>query len=210
MKSALITLEGGEGSGKSTQIGRLREALVQQGFDVLLTREPGGSYGAEMLRSLLVKGDAGRWDGMSEALLLNAARRDHLEKTIKPALSAGKIVISDRFADSTIAYQGYGHGIDLAALAELQRLAIGDLEPDLTLILDMPVEEGLERARSRGYSETRYEEMDLAFHHRLCGGFLTIAAADPDRCKVIDANRTIEDVHNELLAAVAALFERKA
>jgi dTMP kinase len=202
MSGVFITLEGGEGGGKSTQARMLRDALLVRKHDVLLTREPGGSPGAEVIRALLVQGDANRWDGITEALLLNAARHDHVTKTIKPAMAKGQIVISDRFADSTLAYQGFGHGIDMVTLKDLQRAAIGDFAPSLTLILDMPVEEGLRRAMARGGAEVRYESMAVEFHRRLRDGYLAIAKDAPERCKVIDANRSIDEVHAEILTAV--------
>ena len=145
---------------------------------------------------------------MTEALLLNAARCDHLRKVIQPALAEGRIVISDRFADSTLAYQGYGHGVDMADLTAIQHAAIGDFVPDLTLILDMPPEEGLRRAHARGGAEVRYENMAVAFHRRLRDGFLAIAATAPERCKVIDATRSIEAVHADVLAAARAVCEQ--
>lgn len=203
-----ITLEGGEGGGKSTQAKKLAEFLTGRGHEVVLTREPGGAPGAETIRKLLVEGASNRWDGMTEALLHTAARRDHLAKTVWPAMRAGKTVISDRFFDSTIAYQGYGHGLDLAGLRTLQKVALGDFVPDLTLILDLPASVGLARAAGRGGAETRYESMDLAFHERLRAGFLAIAAADPGRCKVIDAAQNIEAVHGAIVRAVSAHLEK--
>ncbi len=202
-----LTLEGGEGGGKSTQAKKLAAFLATRGHDVTLTREPGGAPGAEAIRKLLVEGADSRWDGLTEALLHTAARRDHLVKTVWPAMAAGKTVISDRFFDSTIAYQGYGHGLDIAALQALQRTALGDFKPDLTLILDLPAETGLGRANSRGGTENRYESMALAFHQRLRDGFLDIAAKDPARCKVIDATRDIEAVHAAIVAAVLPLLD---
>jgi dTMP kinase len=189
-----ITLEGGEGAGKSTQIARLRAHLEAKGHRVVTTREPGGSPGAEMVRKLLVEGPAERWDGHTEALLHFAARRDHLRSTVWPALEQGTWVISDRFADSTRAYQGYGHGLDLAMLERLYEIAVGDFRPDLTLILDLPVAAGLARAASRRGTETRYESLPLAFHERVRAGFLDIAAREPQRCAVVDAGRGIEPV----------------
>lgn len=197
-----ITLEGGEGGGKSTQAKMLGEYLTARGREVVLTREPGGAPGAEEIRKLLVEGASNRWDGMTEALLHTAARRDHLVKTVWPAMRAGKTVISDRFFDSTIAYQGYGHGLDVAALRLLQQTACGDFKPDLTLILDLPPRVGLSRAQVRGGSETRYESMAEAFHKRLREGFLAIAEAEPGRCRVIDANHDIATVHDAIVVAV--------
>ena len=187
-----ITLEGGEGAGKSTQIARLRAWLEGRGKTVAATREPGGSPGAEMIRKLLVEGPAERWDGVTEALLHFAARRDHLRTTVWPALKRGAWVISDRFADSTRAYQGYGHGLDLAMLERLYGVAVGDFRPDLTLVLDLPIDVGLARAAARRGAETRYESLPIEFHRRVKAGFLEIAKREPSRCVVIDAALDID------------------
>jgi dTMP kinase len=197
-----ITLEGGEGGGKSTQARRLADVLESEAGEVLLTREPGGSPGAEQIRELLVDGEVHRWDAVTETFLHFAARRDHLVNTVQPALARGTWVISDRFADSTMAYQGYGHGVDRQAIAELYRICVGSLKPDLTLILDLPVEAGLARAAGRGGGEDRYERMDVAFHERLRQGFLEIAGRDPARCVVVDAARGEDEVHAQIIAAV--------
>ena len=197
-----ITLEGGEGAGKSTQIARLKDKLERLGHAGVATREPGGAPGAEMVRKLLVEGPAERWDGTTEALLHFAARRDHLRSTVWPALKRGAWVISDRFADSTVAYQGYGYGVDRLMLDKLYGIAVGDFRPDLTLILDLPVEIGLGRAAARRGSETRYESLAVDFHGRVRAGFLEIATADPGRCVVIDATRDIEAVAAAIAAAV--------
>lgn len=199
-----ITLEGGEGGGKSTQVRRLAAAFKGQVDEVVLTREPGGSSGAEQIRGLLVDGEVHRWDSITETLLHFAARRDHLVSTVQPALARGAWVISDRFADSTLAYQGYGHGVDKRDIAELYRICVGDLKPDLTLILDLPVEAGLARAAGRGGGEDRYERMDRDFHERLRQGFLEIARTEPDRCAVIDASLGEDEVHEQIMAAVRA------
>ena len=187
-----ITLEGGEGAGKSTQIARLKAWLEGRGKTVVATREPGGSAGAEMIRKLLVEGPAERWDGQTEALLHFAARREHLRTTVWPALASGAWVVSDRFADSTRAYQGYGHGLDLATIERLYEVAVGDFRPDLTLILDLPIETGLARAAARRGTETRYESLPVAFHQRVKAGFLEIAKREPRRCAVIDATPDID------------------
>jgi dTMP kinase len=187
-----ITLEGGEGAGKSTQITRLKSWLEARGKTVVATREPGGSPGAEMVRKLLVEGPAERWDGTTEALLHFAARRDHLRSTVWPALKSGVWVVSDRFADSTRAYQGYGHGLDLAMLERLYEIAVGDFQPNLTLILDVPVETGLARAAARRGIENRYESLPIDFHQRVKAGFLEIARSHPKRCAVIDAAQDID------------------
>lgn len=198
-----ITLEGGEGAGKSTQIARLRASLEAKGCEVVATREPGGSPGAEMVRKLLVEGPAEQWDGTTEAMLHFAARRDHLRVTVWPALKRGAWVISDRFADSTTAYQGYGHGLDLALLARLYEAAVGDFRPDLTLVLDLPVESGLARAAQRRGAETRYESLPLAFHENVRRGFLEIAKREPKRCAVIDASRNVDEVAAAISRTVA-------
>ena len=193
-----ITLEGGEGAGKTTQINRLKDALTKRGFDVLTTREPGGSEGAEQIRHLLVNGDVARWDSMTETLLHYAARRDHVEKVIRPALEQGTWVISDRFADSTMAYQGYGHGLDLTVINGIYKLVLGEFSTDLTVILDLDTEEGLKRANSRAEGEDRYERMDIEFHQKLRQGFLEIARTSPQRCAVIDASSDADTVFNAL------------
>jgi dTMP kinase len=198
-----ITLEGGEGAGKSTQIVRLAEWLKGRGHEVVTTREPGGSPGAEMIRKLLVEGPAERWDGSTEALLHFAARRDHLRSTVWPALKRGAWVVSDRFADSTRAYQGYGHGLDLAMLERLYEIAVGAFWPDLTLILDLPVEAGLARAASRRGAETRYESLPRDFHERVRKGFLEIAKSESKRCAVIDASKDIETIAGAIARSVS-------
>ena len=168
-----------------------------------MTREPGGAPTAEIIRGLLVKGDAD-WDHRTEVLLHVAARREHLQHTVRPALGRGEIVISDRYSDSTVAYQGYGYGIDLAEIAAIHKAAQCDLKPNLTLILDIPVEAGLNRTLIRAGDENRYENMDIGFHRKLRDGFLAIAAKEPQRCKVIDASRDIDAVHKDILAAVVS------
>jgi len=204
MAGRFITFEGGEGAGKSTQLKLLAESLRQSGLDVVLTREPGGSTGAEDIRRLLVEGEPGRWDAMTETLLHFAARRDHLVRTVWPALSDGKWVLCDRFADSTTAYQGSGHGLPAHAIEQIYALTVGAFRPDLTIILDQPVEEGLRRAAGRGGAEDRYERMGLEFHRRLRQGFLDIAAAHPDRCAVISAEGSVEAVQGWIRNEVTA------
>jgi len=201
-KARFITFEGGDGAGKTTQVALLRDALIAESHAVEVTREPGGSPGAEAIRELLVAGDIDRWDPMTEALLHFAARRDHVLKMIRPALAKGTWVISDRFTDSTIAYQGYGQEADLAALKQLQNLALGDFEPDLTLVLDLPVERGLARAAARGEAKSRYERMDHAMHERLRDGFLAIAQNARQRCVVIDADQSADVLHREIMDVV--------
>ena len=196
-----ITLEGGEGAGKSTQARRLAAALRAGGVDVIETREPGGSPGAEEIRRLLTTGEPARWSPMAETLLHFTARSDHVRRTIRPALNAGRWVVCDRFADSTMAYQGYGHGIDREFIARLAGAVLGDLRPDLTLVFDLPVEQGLARAAARPGHENRYEKMDRGFHEALRRGFLDIATKDPERCVVIDASGEEEVTWQRVIAA---------
>lgn len=207
MRGRFITLEGGEGAGKSTQIARLRDTLEAQDLDVMITREPGGTTGGDQIRELLVNGDTNRWEPLTEALLNYAARHEHLQKVIMPALIAGTWVLCDRFSDSTMAYQGYGHGMNREVIRRLHRLIVGDVTPDLTLIFDMPVELGLERAQSRGEGEDRYERMGVEFHQRLRDGFLDIAKKDPARCKVVDAAGDMDSVANAVLELVTDRFK---
>ena len=197
-RGIFITLEGGDGAGKTTQIRLLSEALRAQGRDVVLTREPGGTPEAEKIRDFLVKRDGGDWTPMAECLLLYAARQMPVENLIKPALAEGKIVISDRFADSTRAYQSFGHGLPLETVESLNKISLGDFAPDLTFILDLPVEVGVARAGKRmaddNSQEDRFERIGGGFHERLRQGFLEIAKRDADRCVVIDATRSVEQI----------------
>ena len=206
MKPRFITFEGGEGAGKSTQVAKLMDFLADQNIPAIRTREPGGSAGAEEIRGLLLKGGVDRWDGLTEVLLHSAARRDHLVKTVWPALHQGQWVVCDRFFDSTLAYQGWGHGIDRNAIASAIKLSVGDFKPDLTLILDLDEAQGLERAKSRGEGQDRYERMGLDFHNRLRQGFLTLALQDPDRCRVIDATQSPDHVHRDVVQQVIGLL----
>jgi dTMP kinase len=200
-RGRFISIEGGEGAGKSTQVGLLVAALDRAGIPVRPTREPGGCPGAEAIRRLLLEGEGERWDAISEALLLVAARRDHVARLIAPALAQGVWVVSDRFADSTMAYQGYGKGIAFDDLATLHRLALGDFAPDLTVILDLPVKTGLARAAARSAAD-RFERLDCDFHEKLRQGFRQIAAENPTRCILIDASGDPQTVHNAVIAAV--------
>jgi dTMP kinase len=184
-----ITFEGGEGGGKSTQARRLADRLTVTGREVLVTREPGGSPGAEAIRALLVTGAAERWSPIAETLLMNAARRDHIEKVIAPALARGATVVCDRFADSTRAYQGAGGGAPEILIDVLETVVTDTVKPDLTFILDLPADMGLARASGRGGAETRFETKPLDFHNRLRAAFLGIAEQEPARCVLIDASR---------------------
>lgn len=209
-----ITLEGGEGAGKSTQVKRLAATLSAHGIEVVQTREPGGTPGAEEIRALLVTGDPARWDSMTETLLHYAARRAHVEKTVKPALARGAWVISDRFADSTMAYQGYAGSVGREAVAALHKLVLGDFAPDLTLVLDLPVETGLARAKARMtgavQAEDRYERMGLVFHESLRAAFHEIAKREPERCRLVDASGNPDQVAAALWQVVAARFNLSA
>ncbi len=198
-----ISFEGIDGSGKSTQARMLAERLRAEGREVVLTREPGGSPGAEEIRKLVLEGDPDRWSAHSEILLFTAARRDHLERTIEPALKAGKIVICDRFADSTRMYQGLSRG-DLRALVdELHRLMIGR-EPDLTLLIDMDPAKGLSRALGRGGSEERFEGFGEGLQAQMRAGFLALAKEYAARFTTIDGTRSIEAVARDVHAAALA------
>ena len=201
-----ITLEGGEGVGKSTQARALAEALVDRGHDVLLTREPGGSDGAEAIRALLLGGAVDRWSPASEALLFAAARADHVERTIRPALGEGRLVLCDRFVDSTMAYQGAAGGIDAAALRRLHEIGSGGLMPDRTLVLLLSPEEGAARAavRDRNVGD-RFARRDPAFHARVADAFAGLAASEPERVRAVDASGSIETVTARLLAAIEGL-----
>jgi dTMP kinase len=197
-----ITLEGGEGAGKSTQLKRLVARLEAQGHEVVPTREPGGSPGAEDIRALVLKGAADRWSPVTETLLMYAARRDHIERVIRPALARGAWVVCDRFADSTRAYQGAAGGTSPELIAALETHILEGTRPDLTLIFDLPVAQGLERAHVRAGAEMRFESKGQAFHERLREGFLAIARAEPGRCVVIDATGSLDEVETRVWAAV--------
>jgi dTMP kinase len=198
-----ITFEGGEGAGKSTQVRLLANAMTRAGVPVCATREPGGTPGGEEIRQLLVRGAAARWDATTEALLHFAARRDHLQALVLPKLAAGTWVVSDRFADSTMAYQGYGHQLGREPVEQLYALVVGGLRPDLTFILEVPIDAGLRRAAGRRDGETRYEAMDMAFHERVRDGFRDIARREPKRCHIVDGAASIEDVHADIRRMVS-------
>lgn len=207
MTGRFITLEGGEGTGKSTQIRRLAAALEEKGIAVLCTREPGGSPGAEEIRKLMVEGEPGRWDAVTETLLAYAARVDHVARTIGPALLADRWVISDRFNDSTFAYQGVGRGLARETIRRIDSAVLDDFAPDLTLILDLDVKTGLQRALARSGAENRFEKFGPEFHEKLRQAFLDIAKRSPERCRVIDASGTEEQVAEAIFAAVSRRFD---
>lgn len=202
-----ITLEGGEGAGKTTQCRVMKSHFENLGYDVILTREPGGTPEAEKIRNLLVQRDGGNWTPMAECLLFFAARQMHVETLIKPALAAGKIIISDRFTDSTVAYQGYGHGFDLDVIRRIEELTLNGFKPDLTFLLDLPVETGLQRslkqksvASGLENTEDRFEGLDTSFHQRLRDGFLSLARMNPERIITVDAAQEPETVSQSILS----------
>jgi dTMP kinase len=197
-----ITFEGGEGAGKSTQLKRLAARLEAQDHEVVATREPGGSPGAEDIRALVLKGAADRWSAVTETLLMYAARRDHVERVIRPALARGAWVVCDRFADSTRAYQGAAGGTDPGLIAAMETYVLEGTRPDVTLIFDLPVAVGLERAHARAGAEMRFESKGQAFHERLREAFLAIARAEPERCVVIDATGSLKEVEDKVWKAV--------
>jgi len=202
VRGRFITFEGGEGAGKTTQARLLAERLRERGIDVVQTREPGGSPGAEEIRAIAVSGDAERWSARTETLLMYASRSDHLERKILPALEEGKWVVCDRFADSSRAYQGAGGGAPESLIEALDTHVVGDNQPNLTVVFDIPVEVGLERAFGRGLFETRFESKGILFHQKLREGFLEVAVRHPERCVVLDATGEVEDVAERLWAVV--------
>lgn len=193
-----ISFEGGEGSGKSTQVRLLAEALRALGHDVIVTREPGGEAGAEIIRGLLVTGEPDRWEAETETLLFLAARVQHVTRVIKPALARGAWVISDRFHDSTRVYQGVGRGLSQAYYDRLHHATLGEVVPDNTFLLDVPVALGLQRAWGRGDKETRFEQLDTDFHQRVRDGFLALAQAESSRFCVVDASGDIAQVQSAI------------
>ena len=204
-RSAFISFEGIDGSGKSTQLDLLAERLRAEGHEVLLTREPGGSPGAEEISALVLQGDPDRWSAETELLLFTAARRDHLERTILPALAAGKIVLCDRFADSTRLYQGLSRGDLRQAVDTLHTLMIGT-EPNLTVLIDINPALGLRRAKSRHGTEERFEDFGESLQARMRQGFLTLAEEQPHRIHVIDGDRSIDDVAQDIFNLVQSFL----
>lgn len=205
-----ITFEGGEGGGKSTQTRLLQDALASNGIESILTREPGGSAGAEEIRELIVTGSPDRWDPLTELCLLYAARRDHWLKVIKPKLEQGIWVISDRFADSSIVYQGYAGDIDIDTILNIHNVVLGEVWPDLTIVLDLPPELGLERSYKRDTAnnskDTRFEKRELHFHNLLREGFQFLHSKSPDRICVIDGTKTIKEVEIEVFSIIKNRF----
>jgi len=212
LSGLLITFEGGEGAGKSTQILALADHLRAQGFEVIVTREPGGSAGAEAVRHVILSGAAETYGPAMEALLFAAARSDHVDQKIRPAIETGQIVLCDRFIDSSRVYQGISGNLDPQFMQSVERIAIDGTMPDLTFILDIPADKGLARAGLRRGTEVadRFEKETIATHEARRQAFLAIAASEPQRCKVIDADRTVDAISAEIAAlADAALKQRE-
>jgi dTMP kinase len=212
MSGLFITFEGGEGAGKSTQVARLREQLERAGYRVVATREPGGSPRAEAIRASILSGEAKPYGPLAEALMFSSARHDHLEQKIRPALREGAIVLCDRFADSTRAYQGAVGDIEPSLIEALEQVIVRATRPDLTLILDLPAEEGLARAASRrretGGEVDRFEQENLVFHRRLRQAFREIAEVEPERCRLVDAGRSPDEVAREIWEIVSGRLSR--
>lgn len=202
MDNLFITFEGGDGSGKSTQVDILYNYFINLGIDVVKTREPGGTPSAEILRDLLTKGDIKKWTPMSEALLMWASRFEHLTNFIRPALNSKKVVICDRFYDSTYAYQGIAHNLGLKKMIDLKNLIIGNIEPSVTFILDIDPKIGLERTKDRSNSENRFENFDLDFHKKIRKGFLDIANNHKDRCVLINAELSQNEISKTIIKEI--------
>lgn len=205
-KGLFITFDGGEGGGKTTQTKLLADWLMQRGHDVVLTREPGGTQGALAIRELLVTGDPDRWKPTTETLLYAAARHETIQRVTLPALAAGKIVISDRYNDSTIAYQGNGRQQDIPTIRTVLEIATQNLKPDLTFIMDLPVAVSLARSQGGQTGEDRFEREEVAFHERMHAGYREMAAAEPDRCLLVDATQPLQVVTATLCRALEDRF----
>lgn len=207
-RGLFITFDGGEGGGKTTLCARLADWLREQGQDVVLTREPGGTAGAQEIRSLLVTGEPDRWLPISEIMLYAAARHDNCKRVIEPALQAGTTVLCDRFNESTIAYQGYGHGQNIDDIRSILNIATSELEPDLTFIMDLPAELAIQRSRGASVAEDRFEKIPIDFHQRLRNGYLELARQSPNRCNVIDATQPLDKVFKDIIAVVQAKLKQ--
>ena len=209
MNNLFITFEGGDGSGKSTQVNLLKEYLDNLNFETIKTREPGGTPSAEILRDLLTTGEVEKWTPMSEALLMWASRYEHLIQVIEPALNSGKNVICDRFYDSTYAYQGVAHNLGIDKMEKLKKIIIGDIEPDVTFILDIDPKVGLKRSLDRSNQENRFESYNIDFHNNIRNAFLEIAKKNKDRCVVIDASLNEQEINNLIIAVIDNIMADK-
>ena len=209
MNNLFITFEGGDGSGKSTQVNLLKDYLDNLNFETIKTREPGGTPSAEILRDLLTTGEVEKWTPMSEALLMWASRYEHLIQVIEPALNSGKNVICDRFYDSTYAYQGVAHNLGIDKMEKLKKIIIGDIEPDVTFILDIDPKVGLKRSLDRPNQENRFESYNIDFHNKIRSAFLEIAKKNKNRCVVVDASLNEQEINNLIITVIDNLITDK-
>ena len=209
MNNLFITFEGGDGSGKSTQVNLLKDYLENLNFETIKTREPGGTPSAEILRDLLTTGEVEKWTPMSEALLMWASRYEHLIQVIEPALNSGKNVICDRFYDSTYAYQGVAHNLGIDKMEKLKKIIIGDIEPDVTFILDIDPKVGLKRSLDRSNQENRFESYNIDFHNKIRSAFLEIAKKNKNRCVVVDASLNEQEINNLIITVIDNLITDK-
>jgi len=209
MNNLFITFEGGDGSGKSTQVNLLKDYLDDLNFETIKTREPGGTPSAEILRDLLTTGEVEKWAPMSEALLMWASRYEHLIQVIEPALNSGKNVICDRFYDSTYAYQGVAHNLGIDKMEKLKKIIIGDIEPDITFVLDIDPKVGLKRSLDRSNKENRFESYNIDFHNNIRSAFLEIAKKNKDRCIVVDAALNEQEINNLIITVIDNLIADK-
>ena len=209
MNNLFITFEGGDGSGKSTQVNLLKDYLDNLNFETIKTREPGGTPSAEILRDLLTTGEVEKWTPMSEALLMWASRYEHLIQVIEPALNSGKNVICDRFYDSTYAYQGVAHNLGIDKMEKLKKIIIGDIEPDITFVLDIDPKLGLKRSLDRSNQENRFESYNIDFHNKIRSAFLEIAKKNKNRCVVVDASLNEQEINNLIITVIDNLITDK-
>ena len=209
MNNLFITFEGGDGSGKSTQVNLLKDYLDNLNFETIKTREPGGTPSAEILRDLLTTGEVEKWTPMSEALLMWASRYEHLIQVIEPALNSGKNVICDRFYDSTYAYQGVAHNLGIDKMEKLKKIIIGDIEPDVTFVLDIDPKVGLKRSLDRPNQENRFESYNIDFHNKIRSAFLEIAIKNKNRCVVVDASLNEQEINNLIITVIDNLITDK-
>ena len=209
MNNLFITFEGGDGSGKSTQVNLLKNYLDNLNFETIKTREPGGTPSAEILRDLLTTGEVEKWTPMSEALLMWASRYEHLIQVIEPALNSGKNVICDRFYDSTYAYQGVAHNLGIDKMEKLKKIIIGDIEPDVTFVLDIDPKVGLKRSLNRPNQENRFESYNIDFHNKIRSAFLEIAKKNKNRCVVVDASLNEQEINNLIITVIDNLITDK-
>ena len=209
MNNLFITFEGGDGSGKSTQVNLLKDYLENLNFETIKTREPGGTPSAEILRDLLTTGEVEKWTPMSEALLMWASRYEHLIQVIEPALNSGKNVICDRFYDSTYAYQGVAHNLGIDKMEKLKKIIIGDIEPDVTFVLDIDPKVGIKRSLDRSNKENRFESYNIDFHNKIRSAFLEIAKKNKNRCVVVDASLNEQEINNFIITVIDNLITDK-